>query len=272
MAPLINLRQVTVRREQTVILNHVSTKIERGQHTAILGPNGSGKSSLLKLLTRDFYPSIDDQGFQGDVEILGQRSWQVHELRRSMGIVSPMLDSEFSHGRTGRMTVTEAVISGFTATRLKEFGPEVTDEIREAAKSAIESVGMTGFKDKPVERLSTGERRRTMIARAIVHRPPIFVLDEPTGGLDMTAKATFLDVIETLSGQQEITLVLVTHHLDEIPPKMDHVVLLDQGTITYDGAKQSALTSQRISSLFKLPVQITQNHQGWYDARKSDRD
>ncbi|WP_158222499.1 ABC transporter ATP-binding protein [Rhodopirellula sp. MGV] len=267
MSPLIMLRDVTVRREQTIILNQVSTTIPRARHTAILGPNGSGKSSLLKLLTRDFYPSIDSEGHQGDVQILGQRSWQVHELRRSMGIVSPALDAEFSRGRTGRMTVAEAVASGFTATRLKEFGPAITSEVREAVDHAIETVGMQSFRDKPVERLSTGERRRTMIARAIVHRPAIFVLDEPTGGLDMTAKAKFLEIIDSMTGQQEITLVLVTHHLDEVPPAMRHAVLLDQGTIAFDGLKQDAFTDERISSLFRLPVAIECDSRGWYDVR-----
>lgn len=265
--PLIQLRDVTVRREQTIILDRLSTTIPKSRHTAVLGPNGSGKSSLLKLLTRDFYPSVETDGHQGEVKILGRSDWEVSDLRRSMGIVTPALDSEFSHGRTGRMTVSEAVASGFTATRLKEFGPNITGEVADAVDQAIKTVGMTSLASKPVGRLSTGERRRTMIARAIVHRPPIFVLDEPTGGLDMTAKAKFLEIIDSLANQSAITMVLVTHHLDEVPPPMNHVVLLDRGRIDFDGNKQDGLSGDRISRLFNIPVSVSRDNDGWYEAR-----
>lgn len=264
---LITIQDVTVRREQTVILDRLSLSIPRGRHTAILGPNGSGKSSLLKLLTRDFYPSFQSNGHQGTVQILGQSEWQVQQLRQRMGIVTPLLDSEFGRERTGRMTVADAVASGFTATRLKEFGPQVDDQMSEQIETAMERAGVRSLKNRSVETLSTGERRRTMIARAIVHQPDIFVLDEPTNGLDMAAKATFLNVIEDLTRQSSMTIVLVTHHLDEIPPEMKQVVLLDQGRIAFDGDKQLALTSERISDLFGTPVCTTRQSNGWYAAQ-----
>lgn len=264
---LITINDVTVRREQTIILDRLSLSIPRSRHTVILGPNGSGKSSLLKLLTRDFYPSFEPDGHQGTVEILGQTDWQVHHLRRRMGIVTPMLDAEFGRGRTGRMTVSEAVASGFTATRLKEFGPEIDDRMRVQIQRAACDAGIGELSERCVATLSTGERRRTMIARAIVHQPDIFVLDEPTSGLDLAAKAEFLRVIDGLSRASEMTLMLVTHHIDEIPPAVNHVVLLDRGGIAFEGPKDVALSDERISKLFGVPVTIRRDGDGWYDAR-----
>ncbi|QEF98414.1 putative ABC transporter ATP-binding protein YlmA [Stieleria maiorica] len=264
--PLIEIDDVSVFREQTQILREVSVRIPRKRHTAVLGPNGSGKSSLLKLLTRDFYPSVEKRGHQGTVRILGESEWEVSKLRRQMGIVTPALDYEFSFGRTGRMTVSEAVASGFTATRLKEFGPSVDHTMADAIDRAIETVQMSDLRHRTLDTLSTGERRRVMIARAIVHQPKIFVLDEPTNGLDMTARAMFLEILESITMQDAMTMVLVTHHLDEIPPAMNHVVLLDCGRIAFDGPKSEGLTATRISSLFRAHVDVDARADGWYRA------
>lgn len=262
--PLIDIQDVSVFREQTQILRDISVCIPRKRHTAVLGPNGSGKSSLLKLLTRDFYPSVEAQGHQGTVHILGESEWEVSQLRRRMGIVTPALDYEFSIGRTGRMTVTEAVASGFTATRLKEFGPTLDSSMRDAIGRAIETVKMSDLSSRALSTLSTGERRRVMIARAIVHQPDIFVLDEPTGGLDMTARETFLEILDSLTRQDRMTIVLVTHHIDEIPPMMNHLVLLDEGRVVFDGPKSDGLTGSEISALFRIDVEVTQRPTGWF--------
>ncbi|MCO8121228.1 ATP-binding cassette domain-containing protein [Stieleria sp. TO1_6] len=264
--PLIELDNVSVVREQTRILDRVSLTIPRFRHTAILGPNGSGKSSLLKVLMRHFYPSVESDGHQGTVSILGRSDWQVGLLRRRMGMVTAMLDHEFSDGRTGRMTVVEAVASGFTATQLKEFGPAIDDTIAPKIDQAIETVGMSDFKHRRLGTLSTGERRRTLIARAIVHDPDIFVLDEPTNGLDMAAKADFLGILDSITRRHSLTLVLVTHHVDEIPPAVNNVVLLDHGKVVFDGDTVEGLTSERISNLFQVAVNVAQRSDGWFDA------
>ena len=263
---LLKISGVTVRREQTIILNDLSLTIPCGRHTAVLGPNGSGKSSLLKLLTRDFYPSIHADGTQGDVLILGESEWEVQQLRRRMGVVTPVLDSEFGHGRTGQMTVRQAIASGFTATRLHRFGPQLDDQMQDQIDQAMSRVKMCDYEHRKVMTLSTGERRRTLIARAIVHQPEIFVLDEPTSGLDIAAKAEFTDILSDLVDQDAMTILLVTHHVDEIPPAMQHVVLLDQGQVVFDGAKQEALTDARLSQLFSADVAIERRPTGWYQA------
>jgi iron complex transport system ATP-binding protein len=264
---LIEIENVSVVRGETRILDGISLCIPRKRHTAILGPNGSGKSSLLKLLTRDFYPSVESQGHQGSVRILGESEWEVSRLRRRMGIVTPSLDYEFSFGRTGRMTVTEAVASGFTATRLKEFGPELSTEMNLAVDQAINTVKMCDLRHRSVCTLSTGERRRVMIARAIVHQPDIFVLDEPTSGLDMGAKAEFLRILDSITRQDSMTMVLVTHHIDEIPPEMNHLMSLNHGRVVFDGAKIDGLKTGLISELFQLPVTVQTTREGWYESR-----
>ncbi|KAA5545365.1 ATP-binding cassette domain-containing protein [Roseiconus nitratireducens] len=267
--PLIEMRDVSVVRDGTRILDRISLAIPRMRHTAVLGPNGAGKSSLLKVLMRHFYPSVDSGGQQGTVRILGESAWEVARLRRRMGVVSAQLDLEFSEGRAGRMTVLEAVASGYTATQLKEFGPRLTAAMQREIDRAVELVGMTHLRDRQLATLSTGERRRTLIARAIVHQPDIFVLDEPTVGLDMAAQATFLEILDSLSRHPSITLVLVTHHLEEIPPGIEHVILLDRGKVAFDGAKQEGLTEGRMSELYQTPVRLTRLPSGWYEAGTS---
>ena len=262
--PLIELDGVSVDRGQTRILDRVSLQIPRHRHTCVLGPNGSGKSSLLKLLTREFYPSVEADGHQGTVRILGETNWQVNELRQRMGIVTPSLDNQFSRGRTGRMRVFDAVSSGYTATLLKDFGPQLDQQKRLAVDQAIELVGMNQFRDRTLSTLSTGERRRVMIARSMVHQPDIFVLDEPTNGLDMSAKASFLTTLDRLTRQKSMTIVLVTHHVDEIPPDIGHLILLDSGRVSFDGPSCEGLTSERISRQFGIPVEVRRQENRWY--------
>lgn len=220
----------------------------------------------MKLLMRHFYPSVEKDGHQGTVTILGESEWEVSVLRRRMGMVTPMLDHEFSQERTGRMSVVEAVASGFTATQLREYGPRITSGLRESIDSVIESVGMTSMAERRLNTLSTGERRRCMIARAIVHKPDVFVLDEPTNGLDVAARSQFLELIDSISRMVDTTLLLVTHHVDEIPPAVNHLVLLDQGEIAYDGPKEAGLTSLQMTRLFGISLDVARNAEGWYRA------
>lgn len=251
-------------RQQTRILDRVSLSIPRFQDTAILGPNGSGKSSLMKLLMRHFYPSVESDGQQGTVKILGKTQWEVSKLRRRMGMVTPLLDHEFSRDRAGRMTVTEAVASGFTATQLREYGPQITSELLEPIERAMETVDMMEMRDRYLHTLSTGERRRVMIARALVHQPDVFVLDEPTNGLDIAARHGFLRLIDQIAADASSTLLLVTHHVDEIPPSVSQVILLDRGKIVYNGPKEKGLTSERLGDLFGITMQVQRDPTGRY--------
>lgn len=265
-SPLLEIDRVSVIRGTTRILDRISLEIPRGRNSAVLGPNGSGKSSLMKLLMRHFYPSIDSDGTQGEIRILGQEQWEVGKLRRQMGMVNAVLDHEFSQGRTGRMTVLDAVASGATSTQLVRFGPVLDQPLRDRIEQVLSIVGMADQLERPVGILSTGQRRRVMIARALVHNPALFVLDEPTTGLDMAAQSVFLQLIDSIARQPETTMLLVTHHVEEIPPSIDHVILLDQGRVVYDGPKAGALTQSRMTDLYGCSIEIARRKNGWYSA------
>ncbi len=261
---LLELDQVSVHRDSNCILDRISLSIARRRHTVILGPNGSGKSSLLKVLVRQFYPSVEDDGHQGKVRILGRDDWIVSELRKRMGIVSTALDFSFSQGRTGRMTVDQAVASGITATELSEFGVEINDEVRSAVSKALALVGESHLMHRHVDTLSTGERRRVLIARALVHQPEILVLDEPTSGLDIAASIHFLETLRRIVAGTSVTLVLVTHHIEEIIPEIDDVVLLDRGRVVESGPKREILVAEKLSGLFRIDITIEPGHDGFY--------
>lgn len=263
---LLELDRVTVRRGETHLLRELSLQIPRGRHTVILGPNGAGKTSLLRVLERELYPSIERDGHQGRVRILGKADWDVAELRRRMGIVSALLDRDFSHGRTGEMTAVEAVASGYTATKLTAFSVALTADVQAAVMHALEQVAAGHLADRTLATLSTGERRRVLIARGLVHTPELLVLDEPTTGLDLAARHAFLEVLTKLVATPGLTVLLVTHHLEEIVPGLDHVVLLDRGAIAFEGPAPETLTNERISNLFGLAVNISRDTAGGYSA------
>lgn len=269
-AALLELDDVSVRRGDVPLLAGVSLVIPRGRHTVVLGPNGAGKTSLVRLLDRQLYPSVNDDGTQGRVRILGRDAWDVAVLRRRMGIVSAGLDREFSGGQTGRMTALEAVASGFTATELAAWGLPITPEVRDAAAAALGRVAAAALAPRHVETLSTGERRRVLIARALVHAPEILILDEPTTGLDIAARHTFLGILAGLCRVPGLTVVLVTHHLEEVVPEIAHAVLLAAGRVVFDGPAEQGLAPGRLSALFGTPLDIVRDGHGRLTARVAD--
>ena len=264
---LLELQRVTIRRGEVELLREVSLQIPAGRHTVILGPNGAGKTSLLRVLERELYPSITDDGQQGHVTLFGRSTWDVSQLRRRMGIVSAMVDRDFSHGRAGNMTVAKAVASGFTATKLVAFSPPHTAEVEAAVAAALQRVAAAHLAERTLATLSTGERRRVLIARSLVHQPELLVLDEPTTGLDLAARHQFLTMLTHIAQQPGLTLLIVTHHLEEIVPGFEHVVLLEQGRVAFAGPTEAALTPQRLSAVFGLPLHVSRNHAGLITAR-----
>lgn len=244
------------------ILDRIDLTISAGEHTVILGPNGSGKTSLLKLLMRHFYPSVDN-GQMGEVEIWGRTRWHIDELRKRLGIVSGDLDREFALPRSGRMTGLQAVLSGFDGVQLISFTEQHDPRRRQAALAALERVGATMLVDRPLLTMSTGERRRVLIARALVHHPGALVLDEPTTGLDVVAAAGFLATLRELAATG-ITLILVTHHIEEIVPEIRRAILIRDGRIFADGACDELLTREKLGRLFGGPLDVVRDETGRY--------
>ena len=258
---LLTIDQASVMQGDRLVLDRLSLCIADGQHTAILGPNGSGKSTLVKLIARQLYPLVKRDG-NGRVHIFGRDRWNVAELRSLLGIVSPAVQLDYTSDTP--VEVFDAVVSGFFAARGISFNHQVTDDMRGSAHEALAQVGATPLIGRDMASLSTGEARRVLIARALVHRPRALLLDEPCAGLDMASRRHFLEGLRELA-RSGTTLLLVTHHVEEILPEIGQVVLLRDGRVFRQGSKADTLTDATLSEAFAMPVRVSR-HGDYYAA------
>lgn len=262
---VISLQNVSVAlRSGKWILRDVDLTIRRGDQTVILGPNGSGKSTLVKLLLYQIRPYrfLDREAI---VRIFGRDRWDVFELRKLIGIVSPDTDQLFSErGRAHRGLDT--VVSGFFASRGLFANQKVTEAHIEASRAALLAMEAGHLSEKPLDEMSTGEVRRVLIARALALDPPALLLDEPTTGLDPLASARLHSTLRRLVRAGK-TLILITHHVEEIFPEMNRVVLLRDGQVLEDGPKEKVLTSSALSSVFGGAVTVEAQRDGFYRLR-----
>ncbi|RJS02427.1 ATP-binding cassette domain-containing protein [Xanthomonas sp. CFBP 7698] len=249
---LIELDQASVMRGQVRVLHALQLRIALGQHTAILGPNGCGKSSFIKLITRELYPLARGDG-QASVKVLGQTRWQVDRLRSQLGIVTSDLSVNLAD--MPGLDVESAVLSGFFASYVVPPHREIDDGMRARAREALALAQALPLLDRPFAELSAGETRRVLIARALVNRPRALLLDEPSTGLDLVARQHLLDTMRHLA-RRGITLVLVTHHIEEIVPEIARVILLRAGKVVADGARDAVLTDASLSAVFDGPVRV----------------
>jgi iron complex transport system ATP-binding protein len=260
-APLLDIAQASVMRGQQLILDRLNLRLAVGQHTAVLGPNGSGKSTLIRLIARQIYPLARRDGVPA-IRIFGRDRWDVSELRSLIGIVSPAVQLDYTSDTP--LEVFDAVISGFFSARGLWVNHEATAWMRERAQDALEQVEASHLIGREMASLSTGEARRVLIARALVHRPRALLLDEPCAGLDPASRRRFLESLRHLA-RQGTTLVLVTHHVEEVLPEIEHVVLLREGRVLQEGSKTDILTNAALTAAFGMPIRITQ-HGGYYNA------
>lgn len=268
--PVLELVDATVLKGGVRALDGLSLTIRAGEHTAIVGPNGSGKSTLINVLTREEYPLANGNGVP-PVRIFGNDRWNVFELRSQIGIVSADLQQRFVEGNsTGRVSGEEAVLSGFFATRGFLLYANITSAMRQRAAAALERMEAAHLAGKMLNEMSTGEARRVLIARALVAEPRALVLDEPAAGLDLVSRHRFLEIIGRLA-QDGTTLVLVTHHVEEILPIVDRVVLLKHGRVAVDGSKRAVLTPAHLSDVFGAAV-VVEEIGGRYYARQDRQD
>lgn len=254
-SPLIELHNASVVLGGARILDALTLSIAAGEHTAILGPNGAGKSTFIKLLTLQQYPLPSDDGVS-PIRVFGQDRWDVFALRARLGIVSADLHDRFVHGNSnGVVTGLDAVLSGFFATQGVFAHQRVTDSMRAQAREALERVDAGRLAGATLDTMSTGEARRVLIARALVQRPQALVLDEPTRGLDMVARHDFLERVRDVA-RQGTTILLVTHHVEEIIPEIARVILLRRGRVACDGPKADVLTARHLSDAFDAPLAV----------------
>jgi iron complex transport system ATP-binding protein len=249
----------------TLVLDRITLSIQDGEHTAILGPNGAGKSTLIKLLTLQQYPLATDTGAAA-IRVFGQERWDVFALRSRLGIVSADLHDRFVQGNSnGALTGLDAVVSGFFATHGLFAHQRVTDPMRRQAMESLERVGAARLSAATLDTMSTGEARRVLIARALVHNPAALVLDEPTRGLDLVSRHQFMERVRSIA-REGTTILLVTHHVDEIIPEIARVILLRRGRIARDGVKADVLTAEALGDAFDAPLAVVQDG-GYYHVR-----
>lgn len=253
---LLEFANVTVVRNDRTVLDNLSLTIHEGEHVAILGPNGSGKSSLIKTINREFYP-LQRPG--AAVRILGKDVWNVFDLRVMLGIVNNDLLAANARDVKGR----EAVLSGFFSSIGVWPGQHtVTPEMERKTDEVMERLEITHLADRWVDELSSGEARRVVIARALVHDPKALLFDEPTASLDLHAMYELGGVLRKLA-QSGISILLVTHHLPDLIPEIGRVVMIRDGRIWKDGSKEDVLTEGNLSELFRVPVQLMRRD-GYY--------
>jgi iron complex transport system ATP-binding protein len=251
------LRRVSVARGDRVVLHDVNLTIRAGEHVAILGPNGCGKSTLILAITCQLYPIVKPGS---SVRIFGRERWDLTELRRHFGVVAASPISDLPGERTAVTTGLDAVIAGFFSASTLWPNLHVTAEMRERAVESLERMEAVHLAEQMVGAMSAGERRRILIARALVHRPRQLLLDEPSNALDLAAQRELRETLRRLA-REGTGLVLVTHHLGDILPEIERVILMRAGRIVGDGPRQELLTEARLSELFHVPVRIGRDEQ-----------
>jgi iron complex transport system ATP-binding protein len=252
MGRLIDFKNVTIRRAGRCILESFSLQIPLGQHVAILGPNGCGKSTFIKAITRELYPDPDVP--DSHIEVFGKRIWNIFDLRPLLGIVSyDWLDT----CRRNDYPCEEIVLSGFFSSVGIWPHHEVTDDMRERTRAAMELLEIDHLAQRPICEISSGEGRRVLIARALVHNPRAMVVDEPANSLDLSSMHQLRKTMQSVAGRGT-SLILVTHHLADIVPEIDRVVLLREGRVFFDGPKVDALSSEALGALYDTPVEVDQ--------------
>ena len=251
-APLIDIRNATIFRGSTRVFHDLNLTISQHEPAVVLGPNGAGKTTLLKVIMRELYPVRRDDSW---VRILGRETWNVWELRSHIGVVSHDLQAHYRPATTG----LHVVLSGF----LSSIGihgtlaARITNPQRVRAREVMAELGVDSLEKTELGKMSTGQQRRCLLARALVHDPDTLILDEPTAGLDLAASFDYLGRIRGLAAAGR-NIVLVTHQLNEISPYIDRVILLRDGTIVADGDKEAVLTEAHLSEAFGTDVRVTQ--------------
>jgi iron complex transport system ATP-binding protein len=266
--PILELLDASVVKGERRVLDGLRLTIREGEHTAILGPNGAGKSVLVSLLTHHERALAPADGTSA-VRVFGEDRWNVSELRAQLGIVSADLHQRFVAGNSeGSITGEAAVLSAFLVSHgILRYGV-VTGDMRSRAAEALDAVGATHLARRTLDQMSSGEARRVMLARVLATSPRALVLDEPTTGLDLGTRHAFMEQVRGIVRDGK-TLVLITHHSEEIVPEINRVILLQDGRIVADGDKPAVLTGERLSALFGLPITV-ELAGGYYYARPSE--
>ena len=252
---VVELRSVTFRRGDRLILDKVDLTVRAGEHWALLGPNGAGKSTILGLVGAATHPT------SGTVHILGQQLGRVElqALRRSIGHVNPR------HPLQSALTIRDVVLTGLTGSLETPPRWEPTAQQTQRAAELIDQMGLAGKGADRWPTLSQGERGRALIARALIAEPDLLLLDEPTTGLDVAAREQLLETIDALEHDfPRLASILVTHHLEELPSTTSHAALIAHGRICEAGPAEQVLTTENVTAAFTHPIRVGQHDGRWF--------
>ncbi|HJF13636.1 MAG TPA: ABC transporter ATP-binding protein [Enteractinococcus helveticum] len=252
------MSHVTLRRGQNVLLDDVSWHVEEGQRWIVMGPNGAGKSTLINIAAARAHPT------KGNVAILGEvlGAVDVFDLRPSIGLSSTLLAQQVPGGETIKNLVVTAAY-GVTGRWREVYEPEDLQR----AEQLLARWGIAGYEDRKFRTLSEGERKRALIARAMMTDPELLILDEPAAGLDLAGRETLVRSLTQLASDAFApTPILVTHHVEEIPPNFTHAMLLREGQVIAAGPVETALTEETLSEAFRLPLNVSRNAEGRFSA------
>ena len=247
--PLLDFRNITVYRGDTLALNGLSLSIPCGQHVAIIGPNGSGKSTLIRTMMRYDHPV---RRYRPVMKLFGRSDWHVQDMRRLVAIVSnEMVHACCKSAASGRSVVLSGYYSSF------ELWPQhtVSPEMDSRGEEVLRLMGARHLRDKPINAMSTGEAKRVVIGRALVNDPKALLLDEPSNGLDIRAALGLRETLRRIAALGT-SLIYVTHHLPDIVPEVSRVILLSEGHIYADGPKEELLTDETLSRLYGTRVEV----------------
>ncbi|MEU9099420.1 ABC transporter ATP-binding protein [Streptomyces sp. NPDC048361] len=252
MSDVLELVDVSVVRDGRALVDDVSWSVKEGERWVILGPNGAGKTTLLNIASSYLFPST------GTAKILGEQLGKVDvfEMRPRIGMAGVAMADKLPKRQTVLQTVLTAAY-GMTATWQEQY--DAVDEDR--ARAFLDRLGMTDFLDRRFGTLSEGERKRTLIARAMMTDPELLLLDEPAAGLDLGGREDLVRRLGRLARDPYApSMIMVTHHVEEIAPGFTHVLMIRQGKVLAAGPMETELTSRNLSLCFGLPLLV--EHRG----------
>lgn len=250
MGRAIDMKNVSVVRDGSYILRSIDLTIDENENVAVIGPNGSGKTTLMKLLRGEILPFYDESS-ETKFELFGKKRWDLFELRGRIGIVSMDLQAKFDSSSV----VKDVIMSGFFSSMDVYRNHAVTEDMRKKVDSISRMMSLDNKMERDIGTISLGEMRRTLISRALVSDPEMLVLDEPMTGLDIVMKTSFRNMFDRLINEG-VSIVMITHELEDIPEDVSRVVMIKDGMIFADGPKDTILTSEKVSELYGMDIKV----------------
>ena len=255
--PFLELEHVNVVRGNRLVLHDINLSVQAGEHIALLGPNGCGKSTLLKTMTCELYPLADEKT---RVRIFGRERWDLTELKKKLGVVQNEIPGKPILKISGR----DAVMTGFFSSSTLWPNLTITPEMHDRVEEVMGQIDALKLRGRIFGEMSAGQQRRILIGRALVASSGCVLLDEPSNALDLSAQRDLRELLMVLA-EQGTTILQITHHIADIIPAMNRVLLMRDGRIIADGARAELLTAPALSELFQTEVHLTE-HNGFYHA------